>query len=64
MEITEEGLEAIKERSYNLGAINTSLDNITYYLQSLNNSLDKSQEGLNELKRRMEAVDGVEGIDS
>jgi hypothetical protein len=53
MEITDEELEAIKTRSYNLGAINTSLDNIEILLERINNSLDESFKKLDEIKKRI-----------
>ncbi|MCK9458734.1 MAG: hypothetical protein M0R80_03780 [Proteobacteria bacterium] len=62
MEIAEEELEVIKKRSYNLGVISALLDNTTYYLQNLNNSLDKSREELDKFKKKWEEVDGMEGI--
>jgi hypothetical protein len=64
MEITEEELEEIKERSYNLGAINAILDNCLVLVKELNNSLDKSSEKLNEFNKRAEEVNGLEGINS
>jgi hypothetical protein len=63
MEITEEELEAIKERSYNLGAINASLDNIGIHLQRINYSLDEAFKKFDEFKKRAEEADGMEGID-
>jgi len=53
MEISDEELEAIKMRSYNLGAINTSLDNIETILERIDNSLDKSFKEFDEIKKRI-----------
>jgi hypothetical protein len=64
MEITDEELKAIKERSFNLGMINATLDNCLVLVRGLNDSLDKSSEKLKELNKRAEGIDGLEGISS
>jgi len=42
MEISDEELEAIKMRSYNLGMISATLDEILILIRALNGSFDES----------------------